>query len=84
LGYEVVNYNKANITPSDYTDNSIIYSFVESLPSYAADAQNIGTDLLLYGLCQNNQSGDIVKTILGQFKNNQTLSNVGVRISGIV
>jgi hypothetical protein len=54
------------------------------LPSYAADAQNIGTDLLLYGLCQNNQSGDIVKTILGQFKNNQTLSNVGVRISGIV
>ena len=84
LGYEVVNYNKANITPSSYTDNSIIYSFVESLPSYAADAQNIGTDLLLYGLCQNNQSGDVVKTILGQFKNNQTLSNVGVRISGIV
>jgi hypothetical protein len=84
LGYEVVNYNKANITPSDYTDNSIIYSFVESLTRYAADAQNIGTDLLLYGLCQNNQSGDIVKTILGQFKNNQTLSNVGVRISGIV
>lgn len=84
LGYEVVNYNKANITPSSYTDNSIIYSFVESLPSYAADPQNIGTDLLLYGLCQNNQSGDIVKTILGQFKNNQTLSNVGVRISGVV
>lgn len=84
LGYEVVNYNKANITPSSYTDNSIIYSFVESLPSYAADPQNIGTDLLLYGLCQNNQSGDIVKTILGQFKNNQTLSNAGVRISGVV
>jgi hypothetical protein len=84
LGYEVVNYNKANITPSDYTDNSIIYSFVESLPSYAADPQNIGTDLLLYGLCQNNQSGDIVKTVMAQFKNNQTLANVGVRISGTV
>ena len=84
LGYEVVNYNKANITSSNYTDNSIIYSFVESLPSYAADPQNIGTDLLLYGLCQNNQSGDIVKTVMAQFKNNQTLANVGVRISGTV
>jgi hypothetical protein len=84
LSYEVVNYNKANITASRYTDNSIIYSFVESLPSYAADTQNIGTDLLLYGLCQSNQSGDVVKTILGQFKNNQTLSAAGVRITGSV
>ena len=85
LGYEVVNYNKANLTASTaITDNSIIYSFVESLPSYAADNQNIATDLVLYGLCQNNQSGNIVKTILGQFKNNQTLTAAGVPIRGSV
>ena len=82
--YEVVNYNKANITAGSFNDNSLIYGFVNSLPSYAADSQSIGTDYLLFGMCQPNQAGDIVKSLLNQNKNNDILSSIGVRITGAV
>jgi len=82
--YEVVNYNKANITAGSFNDNSLIYGFVNSLPSYAADSQSIGTDYLLFGMCQPNQAGDIVKSLLNQNKNNNVLSSIGVRITGAV
>jgi hypothetical protein len=82
--YEVVNYNKANITTGSFNDNSLIYGFVNSLPSYAADSQNLGTDYLLFGMCQPNQAGDIVKSLLNQNKNNDILSSIGVRITGSV
>jgi len=82
--YEVVNYNKANITAGSFTDNALIYGFVNSLPSYAADSQNIGTDYLLFGMCQPNQAGDIVKSLLNQNKTNDVLSSIGVRITGAV
>jgi hypothetical protein len=82
--YEVVNYNKANITAGSFNDNSLIYGFVNSLPSYAADSQSIGTDYLLFGMCQPNQAGDIVKSLLNQNKNNNILSSIGVRITGAV
>ncbi len=82
--YEVVNYNKANITAGSFNDNSLIYGFVNSLPSYAADSQSIGTDYLLFGMCQPNQAGDIVKSLLNQNKNNNILSTIGVRITGAV
>lgn len=82
--YEVVNYNKANITAGSFNDNSLIYGFVNSLPNYAADSQSIGTDYLLFGMCQPNQAGDIVKSLLNQNKNNDILSSIGVRITGAV
>jgi hypothetical protein len=82
--YEVVNYNKANITAGSFNDNSLIYGFVNSLPSYAADSQSLGTDYLLFGMCQPNQAGDIVKSLLNQNKNNNILSSIGVRITGAV
>jgi len=82
--YEVVNYNKANITAGSFNDNSLIYGFVNSLPSYAADSQSLGTDYLLFGMCQPNQAGDIVKSLLNQNKNNDILSSIGVRITGAV
>ena len=82
--YEVVNYNKANITTSSFRDNSLIYGFVNGLPSYAADSQGLGTDYLLFGMCQTNQAGDIVKSLLNQNKNNNVLGSIGVRITGAV
>jgi hypothetical protein len=84
LYYEYKNYNKANISTTAFSDNSQIFSFVSSLPENGADPLNIGTDYLLYGMCQQNASGDLAKAILGQSKNNQILANAGVRIKGIV
>jgi hypothetical protein len=84
LYYEYQNYNKANITTSAFSDNSQLFSFVSSLTENGADPLNIGTDYLLYGMCQNNASGELAKAILGQSKNNQILANAGVRIKGIV
>lgn len=82
LSLEYTNYNKANTTSGTYTDNSQLYSFVLSMPFYAADIQNLGTDTMIYGMAQNNSSGDLVKAIMGQAKNNQILGEVGVRIKG--
>jgi hypothetical protein len=84
ISYEVTNYNKANIDVSLFSDNSQILDFVASLPTYALDSSQIGTDFFLYSLCQPNQAGDIVKSILNQAKNNESLASVGVRIRGIV
>lgn len=84
LYLEVLNYNKAGITSSTYQDNSLLYGFINSLPSYAADSENIGTDFFLFGLCQSNQAGDIVKSILNQYKNNEILGRSGVTITGRV
>lgn len=84
LSYEVINYNKANLDISSYTDNSQILDFVSSLPSYANDPSRLGTDFFLYSLCQPNQAGDIVKSILNEAKNNEKLANSGVKIRGTV
>jgi hypothetical protein len=84
LSYEVINYNKANLDVSEYTDNSQILDFVSSLPSYANDPGGLGTDFFLYNLCQANQAGDIVKSILNEAKNNEKLANSGVKIRGTV
>ena len=84
LYYEYKNFNKANITTSSFSDTSQLFSFVSSLPEYGADPTNIGTDYLLYGMCQPTAAGDLAKSILGQSKNNQILANAGVRIKGIV
>jgi hypothetical protein len=84
LYYEYKNYNKANMLTTAFSDNSQLFSFVSSLPENGADPLNIGTDYLLYGMCQQNASGDLAKAVLGQGKNNQLLANAGVRIKGIV
>lgn len=82
--YEYVNYNKANLTTTSFADNSMVFSFVTSLPSLAADEQNIGTDYLLYGMSQTNDSGNLLRTIMAQAKNQYFLGNAGVRIKGVV
>jgi hypothetical protein len=81
---ESINFGKANFSTEIFRENSLIYSFVDSLPSYATDTQNIASDTLLYNMLQRNQAGDIAKSILNLYKNNQTLGNVGVKITGIV
>lgn len=82
--YEVTNFNRANFSTELFRENSQIYSFVESLPSYAADTQNIATDTLLYNMCQPNDAGNVAKSVLNQYKNSQTLGNIGVKITGSV
>lgn len=79
---EYQNWMKANLQISSYGDNSLYFSFVSSLPGYAADRQNLGTDLVLYGMSQNNDSGNLSKFILEQSKNITLLSNVNVRVLG--
>jgi hypothetical protein len=82
--YEVTNFNRANFSTEIYRDNSQIYNFVNNMPAYAADNQNIGTDTMLYNMCQPNESGDIAKSILNQYKNTQALGEIGVKITGTV
>lgn len=82
--YEVTNFNKANFSTEIYRDNSQIYNFVNNMPAYATDAQNIGSDTMLFGMCQPNEAGDIAKSILNQYKNSQELSEIGVKITGSV
>jgi hypothetical protein len=84
LYYEYQNYNRADMTTSAFNDNSQLFAFVSSLPENGADPLNIGTDYLLYGMCQPTPAGDLAKSILGQSKNNQILANAGVRIKGIL
>ncbi len=86
LDLEVQNYNKANasINGTIVRDNSIIYSFVNSLPSYASDTQGLGTDFMLYNMCQDNQAGDLVKSVMNQYKNKTLFSSIGVKDSSII
>ena len=81
LSLEVLNYNKSNLRPSTttVTDNSLIYSFISSLQGYATDAQELGTDTLIYGMCQDNDAGQIIQQFMDLCKNNQLLSSIGVR-----
>lgn len=82
--FEWKNYNKANLTVSSFSDNSQYLSFVSSLPQYGADVQNIGTDYLLYQICQPNEAGDTIKAVLGQGKTNQLLGEAGVVTKNVV
>ena len=82
--YEVTNFNRANFSTEIYRDNSQIYNFVNGMPAYAADTQNVGTDTMLFGMCQDNEAGNIAKSILNQYKNTQELGEAGVKITGTV
>lgn len=85
LSIEVQNYNKANLSANvGYTDNSLIYSFVSSIPQYSNDTSRTGSDFFLYSLCQPNEAGEVVKSLLNQTKNNNLLANAGVQIKGEV
>lgn len=84
LYYEYMNYSQANIQSSDFGDTTSTLAFIQSLPGYAADPDNVGTDLLLYGITQNNDGGEIGRTVLDQGKNDFFLSNAGVTITGII
>lgn len=79
---EYQNWMKANLQVSGYGDNGLFFGFVSSLPGYGADRDNLGTDLLLYGMAQSNDAGDLVKTILEQAKNTVLLANVNVKPLG--
>ena len=79
---EYQNWMKANLQITSYGDNSIFFGFVSSLPSYAIDRENLGTDLVLYGMAQDNDSGELAKFILEQSKNSALLANVNVRVLG--
>lgn len=84
LYYEFKNYNKANITAGSFGDNQTVFSFVSSLPGYAADQANIATDYMLYGLTQDNEGGETARTVLDQGKNDLFLQQAGVTITGIL
>ena len=84
LYYEYMNYSQANIQSSDFGDTTSTLAFIQSIPGYAADPDNVGTDLLLYGITQSNDGGEIARTVLDQGKNDYFLSNAGVTITGII
>jgi hypothetical protein len=82
ISYEHVNYNKASFVTSKFKDNSIIMSLVAQMPSLGADTNNIGTDALLYGTAQSNSSGNLVKAVLDQSKNNSIFGAANVPVNG--
>lgn len=87
--FETINYQKANFSNitaqqlalNGVNTNTIIFDFATLLPFYGADATNIGTDALLFGMAQNNTGGNLIKAILAQAKNNQLLGLAGVNIN---
>ena len=79
---EYRNYMKANFTISAFGDNSVYFSFAASLSQYGADRENLGSDSLLYGMAQPNDSGNLVRVVLEQAKNSTLLSNVNIRPLG--
>jgi hypothetical protein len=81
LYYEFKNYNKANITAGNFGDNQTVFSFVQSMPGYAADQANIATDYMLYGLTQDNIGGEVARTVLDTGKNDNFLQQAGVTIN---
>ena len=81
---EYRNYNLANIASSNFGDVTSTLAFIQSMPGYAADPDNVGTDLMLYGITQSNDGGEIARTVLDQGKNDAFLSNAGVTITGII
>ena len=82
LYYEIKNYNKANIDLTSYGDNITVFSFVQSLPGYAADQANIATDYMLYGLSQDTLEGEVARTVLDTGKNDLFFRESGVTITG--
>ena len=84
ISIEVINYSKANITVTETTDNSSITNFVATLPSYANDSDSLGLDYFLYGLAQPNRAGDVLKSILNQFKNVNNVVQIGARPNGLL
>ena len=78
------NYNKANVEITSYSDNSQIFGFVSSIPGYAVDPGNIGTDYFLYQLSTPSTAGNIAQNLINQSKNSDSISNVGGRVSGAV
>jgi len=81
LYYEFKNYAKANITAGNFGDNQTVFSFVQSIPGYAADQSNIATDYMLYGLTQDNTGGEVARTVLDTGKNDDFLQQAGVTIN---
>ena len=82
LSREVTNYNKANFDVTSYSDNSQVFAFVSGIPELAVDRQNIATDYLLYGVSQNNDAGNILRTLLAQAKNEAFIAATGGKITG--
>ena len=81
LYYEFKNYNKANVQAGSFGDNQTVFSFVQSIPGYAADQANIATDYMLYGLTQDNIGGEVARTVLDTGKNDNFLQQAGVTIN---
>lgn len=84
LYWENKNWEKAKLTVGDFGETSQYLNFVSAMPNYGADVNNVGTDYVLYGLCQPNKAGDVAKTVLGQAKTNYILANAGVKITGVL
>lgn len=84
LHIEHTNYIKANLSVTSFGDNSQIFGFVSSMPEYAVDRNNIGTDYMLFALATDSVSGNIASTVLNQAKNNFFISNAGGKTTGLV
>lgn len=84
LQTEIKNYAKANLTVQPFAFNGQIFSFVENLQGLAVDSGNIGTAYMLYNMAQDNTAGNLLKTIIVQARNDQSLVDAGVKLNGPV
>lgn len=75
---EFKNYCKLELQEST-PDSSTILNFVAELPNYGKDTENLGTDLFLYQVTNNNSAGDRIKAILGKGKTDDALSLNGIQ-----
>lgn len=72
------NWNKCKFIDIEPVDTTGRNAFVLDIPSLGEDRENIGTDLYLYGISQNNEAGDRLKASMGKGKTDAAAAKIGI------
>lgn len=84
LVIEKSNWTKAKFITGSYDDLMTYLSFVQSLPQYAQDTENTGSGVMINGVIQTTDPGQILRSVLIEAKNYQRVSYYGIRPNGYV
>jgi hypothetical protein len=77
--YRNFNLARFEVEESPPVDTTSTITFIKDLNRLGEDSEEIGTDLFLYSLAQDNEAGHRFKTALNYGKNDAALRNAGVR-----
>lgn len=84
VGTETYNWNKVNMVSQSLAVNGAMLLFAQALAGYAVDSQGIGLYEYILGLVQDNETGDIVRSILAEARNYNLLNSVSQTPNGYI